>query len=80
MRVYIDLGYSLRGVADITAAEIETFSKVLDRLRCTDTWYGGKDDLVLKKDRDAEYNIRVLPSAVRVVEPAPTPDEEQQNG
>lgn len=75
MRVYIDMGYSLRGVTDITSAELEVFCRVMDKIQATDAWYGGSErTITLKEDRAVEYNVRVVPGSVTVA--APTPAEE----
>lgn len=68
MRVYIDMGYSLRGVADVTSAELETFCRVMDKIQATSAWYGTDRTIELKQDRVVEYNVRLVPGSVTVAQ------------
>jgi len=81
MRVYIDLGYGCRCVVDATAAELDTFSKVLDRARPVESgWYGGEQEIKLSANPVQDYALRVVPARIKLVEPAPvapTPTEQE---
>ena len=79
MRVYIDIGYSARGVAEVTPTELETFCRVLDKVQCSGSWYGGSDrviELNAGDDARVDYTVRMVPASVRVDVPAPTAAEE----
>ena len=66
MRVFIDLGYGMRGVADVTPAELDTFAKVLYRVRMSAHWYA---DSVLNLDEveQASYTVKMVPAHVKLV-------------
>ena len=66
MRVFIDLGYAFRGVADVTAAELDAFTKVLDRVRLANNWYSG-DAVELDEVEKSTYNVKVLPAYIKLV-------------
>lgn len=66
MRVFIDLGYAFRGVADVTAAELDTFTKVLDRVRLANNWYGG-ESIELDEVEESNYSVKVLPAHTKLV-------------
>ena len=66
MRVFIDLGYAFRGVADVTPAELDTFTKVLDRVRLANNWYSG-DSIELDEVEQSSYNVKVLPAHIKLV-------------
>ena len=68
MRVYIDLGYGCRCVVDATAAEVDTFTKVLDRARPVSGWWHGEGELKLEERRSVGYNLRMVPASVKLVE------------
>ena len=79
MRVFIDLSYGMRGVVDVTPAELDTFTKVLDRVRLCSYWYS-EPEIKLDEVETTRYNIKVLPAAVKLVpyaeHAAPTTAEE----
>lgn len=56
MRVYLDLGYDCRAAVDLTAAELDTLTKVLDRARPVSGWWHG--DAELKLARKAQRRIQ----------------------
>lgn len=69
MRVYIDLGYGCRCVVDATAAELDTFTKVLDRARPVEnSWYSGEQEIKLSANPVQDYALRVVPASVKLVE------------
>jgi hypothetical protein len=68
MRVYLDLGYDCRAAVDLTPAELDTLTKVLDRARPVSGWWHGDAELKLAEKRSVEYNVRVVPASVKLVE------------
>ena len=77
MRVYFDLGYDARAVVELTPAELDTFTKVLDRARPTSGWWHGDGEMKLAEKRQLDYNVRVVPASVKLVEyVAPATTEE----
>jgi hypothetical protein len=66
MRVFIDLGYTFRGVADVTAAELDTFTKVLDRVRLASNWYSDPE-VTLDEVEQYSYTVKVLPAHIKLV-------------
>lgn len=77
MRIFFDMGYSARGTADVTAAELEAFQRVLDKLRATDTHFYGTEDIMLSDTPQLNYTLRVVPAGVRVLTPAMQRAEKQ---
>lgn len=78
MRIYFDLGYTCRCVADVTPAELETFTKVLDRARAVDGWWHGDTDMKLAEKPQQDYTVRVVPASVKLL--AYVAPEETSNG
>ena len=68
MRVYIDLGYDARAVVELTPTELDTFTKVLDRARPVSGWWHGDAELKLAEKRSVDYNLRMVPASVKLVE------------
>ena len=69
MRVYMDFDYSFRGVVELTAAELDVLTKVLDRVQLCETWYGHVDE-IKRQDADstATYTVKVLPGRVALLQ------------
>lgn len=67
MRVYLDFDYNFRGVVELTAAELDVLTKVLDRVQLAENWYGHGDE-IKRQDADstATYTVKVLPARVAV--------------
>lgn len=68
MRVYFDMGYDCRGVVELTPAELDTFTKVLDRARPISGWWHGDGEMKLAERRSIDYTARVVPTSVKLVE------------
>ena len=69
MRMFIDLGYTARMVVDLTPAELDTFTKVLDRARPCDSFYGrGQEEIKLSEEVHVTYSAHVVPTSVKLVE------------
>lgn len=68
MRVYFDMGYDCRGVVELTPAELDAFTKVLDRARPTSGWWHGDGEMKMAEKRSVDYTVRVVPANVKLVE------------
>lgn len=68
MRVYFDLGYDARAVVELTPAELDTFTKVLDRARPTSGWWHGDGEMKLAERRNLDYTARVVSASVKLVD------------
>lgn len=81
MRVYIDVGYHARGVAEVTPAELETFCRVLDKVQASKDWYGHDRTIALHGGVDARiiYRVTMVPASINLQPPAveATPAEEK---
>lgn len=86
MRIFLDAGYTARLLLDVSPAELEVLTRVLDRAKRADYWYSSTERLVLEKDTTAKYDIRVVPASTTVLTHEEyaaikqAEEEEKQNG
>lgn len=78
MKLFVEFDYNFRGVVDGTPAEIETFLRVLDRMKTAENWWAHAPAVQLVEAKDAGYRALVVPGKVPVL-PVPAP-QDPQNG
>lgn len=72
MRIYLRLSYAYRGVLDVTPTELETLTRVLDKLVPAEEWYFGDAEIKCSDPAEARTaQIQFVPANVRVVPFAP---------
>ena len=71
MRVIVSVGYYSDAVADITAAQLETFMQVMSQLKCCNTFYSNDKEIVLKPDEKVRIEVKCVPAGTPVVNPPP---------
>ena len=68
MKVYLDLSYGFRGVVELTPTELDTLTKVLDRVQFAEHWYSRNDELRMADPSKREtYAAVLVPATTRVV-------------
>lgn len=72
MRVYIEFSWYSRMVVDVTPAQLDTFTKIMDTGVSVETWYASEADGITATGKPVEWSARVVPARV-LVAPAPAP-------
>jgi hypothetical protein len=78
MKVYIEFSWYNRMVVDVTPAELDTLTKIMDKGVAVESWYGSDADGITATGKPVEWSARVVPARVRVAPPpAPAPADAQ---
>ena len=68
MRIYISFGWHDTAIADVSAAELDVFMKVVDKMLPCDSNYSSNGDIQLN-NKPLSIDVRMLRGNVKVLAP-----------